>query len=369
MAKDPDNLAASFDTENTGGFLTGFLADEEQLDRRSLWRLGSWGVASVGAVVVAVLANQTSIGFKRDQLAAADLTRQSQQLQSVAKAAQSETRRLASAVDTLNDDRDRLYSRVAVLEQGLESVTGAIAKQNPAPGTPPAANNTPPPVVAPVATTPVASNEKPSATPTVADPTPAVSSTATIPSPKPSTPDVSAAGKTGEPAATAGDIGTPPATDAVASTEPIEDTDPEVAEGARMVVQRTEFGADVGGANSLEGLRSLWRGLLKSNKSLAALRPIIVVKEGSNRPGMQLRLVVGPVTDAAATAKICAALIESKRPCETTVFDGQRLTLKPEEIAPPIKPAARKRGVAKGAAVEAPSKPETSTFSALFGRH
>ena len=31
----------------------GFLAEEDDFDRRALWRLGSWGVASVGAVVVA----------------------------------------------------------------------------------------------------------------------------------------------------------------------------------------------------------------------------------------------------------------------------------------------------------------------------
>ena len=52
MAKDSDHLAGSFDTENTGGFLTGLLAEEDNFDRRTLWRLGSWGTAAVGAVVV-----------------------------------------------------------------------------------------------------------------------------------------------------------------------------------------------------------------------------------------------------------------------------------------------------------------------------
>src|ERR1700687_3845797 len=130
MAMDPDHLAGAFETENTGGVLTGFLAEEDQFDRRALWRLGSWGAASVGAVIVAVLANQSSIGSRRDQVAAADLGRQSQQIQSVARESQNEARRLASAIDTLNADRDRLYSRVTVLEQGLDSVTGAIARQN-----------------------------------------------------------------------------------------------------------------------------------------------------------------------------------------------------------------------------------------------
>jgi hypothetical protein len=96
-----------------------------------------------------------------------------------------------------------------------------------------------------------------------------------------------------------------------------------------IAVQRTEFGVDLGGANSVDGLRALWRGLLKyrANKALTELRPIIVVKERSNGLGMQLRLVAGPLNDAAAAAKLCATLTENDRSCETTVFDGQRLAV------------------------------------------
>ena len=121
-----DHLAGGFDTDNTGGVLSGLLAEEDELDRRALWRIGSWGVGAVAAVVVAVMANQSSLGLKREQTAAADLTRQAQQIQMTARENQNETRRLASAVDTLNGDRDRLYARVTSLEQGLDSVTGAI---------------------------------------------------------------------------------------------------------------------------------------------------------------------------------------------------------------------------------------------------
>ena len=126
-----------FETENTGGVLSGFLAEEEHLDRRAMLRLGTWGVASVGAIIIAVLANQSSSRLRRDEVAAADLSRQAQQIQSVARESQNETRRLASAIDTLNGDRDRLYSRLTTLEQGLDSVTGAIAKQKTV-ATPPA---------------------------------------------------------------------------------------------------------------------------------------------------------------------------------------------------------------------------------------
>ena len=104
-----------------------------------------------------------------------------------------------------------------------------------------------------------------------------------------------------------------------------------------ITVRRTEFGIDLGGANSVDGLRALWRGLLKyrSNKALADLRPIIVVKERTSGLGMQLRLVAGPLSDAAAAAKLCATLTENDRSCQTTVFDGQRLAMKSDDNGAP----------------------------------
>jgi hypothetical protein len=113
----------------------------------------------------------------------------------------------------------------------------------------------------------------------------------------------------------------------------------------------------------VNGLRALWRGLLKSrsNAPLAALRPIIVIKESTNGLGMQLRLVAGPLNDAGAAAKVCAVLTENNRPCETTIFDGQRLSVKADD-PPPIatKPPPRRRSIAKRPAVveEVSKKPD-----------
>jgi hypothetical protein len=384
MAKNTDQLAGGFETENTGGFL----ADEDELDRGALWRLGSWAVATVGAVILAVLANQSSIGWRRDQVAAADLARQAQQLQSVARDSHSEAKRLASAIDTLNGDRDRLFSRVTVLEQGLDSVTGTVARQSTAAAAQPvpawpagetaAVLASPPPVVAPVATTAAAATEKPATA--VAEPVPAtVSSVPDYPAASPPlmpaismmAPPDAAAGKLIEPEASKNPVATEPIPDVVASTAA--DAEPE-AMVPKLTVHRTEFGIDVGGANSVGGLRALWRGLLKSksNAPLAALRPIIVIKEGRGGLGMQLRLVAGPFDDAAAAAQICATLIATKRTCETAVFEGQRLSLKADEPpAPAAKPVPRKRGSARqpAAAAEEPAKkPETSPLSSIFGR-
>jgi hypothetical protein len=410
MAKDSDHLAGSFDTENTGGFLTGFLAEEDNFDRRTLWRLGSWAAASVGAVIVAVMSNHSSIGLHRDQVAGTDLARQSQQIQSVAKESQDEARRLASAIETLNGDRDRLYSRVSVLEQGLESVTGAIARQSPAAALPQVAatasagtepqsssqsssqSSTPQnpvaaPVVSPVAAaapaapaekpavdTATARNSGPAAVPSVAQGTPNSPATpAAMPlmaSKSILAPPDAAAGKLIKPETAANAVTASPMPEVVAPAASADDAerDPPWAASSKVAVQRTEFGVDVGGANSLGGLRALWRGL-KSNTALAALRPIIVVKESNTGLGMQLRLVAGPLADAAAAAKICAALLESQRPCETTVFDGQRLAMKAEGSPASIKPAPpRRRSSGKRAVVEEPpQKPETA-LSSLFTR-
>ena len=165
--------------------------------------------------------------------------------------------------------------------------------------------------------------------------------------------------------------GEPPAPEMVAS---VASKEPDVSEAAaaHAAVLRTEFAVDVGTANSIGGLRALWGGLTKSNAELAGLRPIIMVKESATGLGMQLRLAAGPLTDAGAAAKICAALIESGRTCETTVFDGQRLAMKADEQAPTLKPVPpqphRRTYSQKRSRKDDPSpRSEPSNLSRLFG--
>jgi hypothetical protein len=140
-----------------------------------------------------------------------------------------------------------------------------------------------------------------------------------------------------------------------ATTEPVTPA----AEVVATPVARTEFGVDIGSANSVDGLRAIWRGMSKS-KAMTGLRPIMTVKERSTGLGMQLRLVAGPFNDAAEAAKTCAVLATGNRPCETTVFEGQRLTVKAEPAADatpaPARPAPRKR--------TAPKPPEQHTEQA-----
>jgi len=420
MAKDPIHRAGSFEAENSAGGLAGLFADEDDFDRRSLLRLASWGVVAVSAVAVALYANQSSTGLRHEQVAVADLARQEQQIRSITKEGQNEARQLASAIDTLNGDRDRLYSRVTVLEQGLESVTGSIARQKaaaaaapPLPAVATSAPAAPPnpasPSVATVATV-TASAEKPAekpvadASPPRPNPTAPVSAEQGTPN-KPATPAAApamplmasksitappdaAAGKPTAPDPAAKAVATPtpaPAPAVVAAVLAGEKPDTAKADAApsmppKAAVQKTEFAVDVGGANSVGGLRALWRGLLKSrsNAPLAALHPIIIVKESSTGAGMQLRLGAGPLSDAAAAAKICAVMVENRRSCETTVYDGQRLAMTAEDASSATtaaqpgsaRPAGHRRSYAKRVTVEEPPPPppEPTTLSTIFGR-
>jgi hypothetical protein len=110
-------------------------------------------------------------------------------------------------------------------------------------------------------------------------------------------------------------------------------------------VPRTEFGLELGGANSLTALRALWTSMQKDHAAeLRELRPIITVREHSNGLGMQLRLVAGPIKDAADATKICAALNTRQRECQTVVFEGQRLAMREP---PRKKPARRKPAAAR----------------------
>lgn len=163
---------------------------------------------------------------------------------------------------------------------------------------------------------------------------------------------------------------------AVTAASPLETPQPAAAEtdAPKAEVLRTDFAVDLGRASSIGGLRALWRGILKSKADLAALHPIIVVKESTSGLGMQLRLAAGPLEDAAAAAKICAALLESQRACETTVFDGQRLAMAADDTQPvggakappPIRPVRRGYEPRHGKKDD-PPKPETSSLSSWFG--
>ncbi len=413
MARKTDDLADSFATEESGGWLTRLLADEDPLDSQEKWRLGSWAAASLGAVVIAIMAVQNVTDRRRDQTVAADVAQQSQMVQRLAKDTQTATSRLTAAIESLNSDRDRLFARVGSLEQGLDSVTGSIARVQAGATRPHAGSDKPadraaaaplpeipPKEPAPIAPTVAAVEAKPNvasppprklgaieppasaitpvtvavqseavplpqAKPDEAPAAPAHGSSAPTaeakkptedkavaeksqdkprhdrvrlepaPAEKPTVQNATAAMISSTPLMPSRSILAPPDPGAArlqeakaATPEPAEE--PEAAE--ETPAPRTEFGVDLGTANTVEGLRGLWPKLSKTQKALKGLQPIIMIKENGN--ATQLRLVAGPIADAAAAAKVCAALGSADRGCEASVYDGQRLPM----IAPAATP-------------------------------
>ena len=109
-----------------------------------------------------------------------------------------------------------------------------------------------------------------------------------------------------------------------------------------VAVPRTRFGVDLGTARSIDGLRALWRRVTAAHPSVFNdLRPVIGLKEHTGAAGVELRLVAGPLDDAARAAGICATVTASRQSCATTTFEGQQLAMGAEPAAAPHPPHRR----------------------------
>jgi hypothetical protein len=261
--------------------LTGTMFDktDEQIDMRGLVRLGSWGAAAVGALLLAILAVQSDTGARR--VAGAMNQRPAATQLAARQDIEGDTKRLVESVRTLSSDRDRLLARVTVLERNLEDVTGSVGRIGSAQSA--ATQSSPlPPVQLPQGPSVITSISAPQ-------------TIAAFPSNRIAS---------GHSAAR----GTAPAPDSVATA--------------------TDFGVDIGGGPTVESLRDLWISAKGTHGGIFdGLRPVISVRDG--KPGTaELRLVVGPLSNASAAAKICASLAASGWTCRPAVFDGQRLALR-----------------------------------------
>jgi hypothetical protein len=348
MAKRGKNLADNPVANDFDGVQIGLLADEDAYDRWTPWRLVSWGLGAVGAVTIAVLANQSYVHKRQDRVAAADLARQTEHIQTIARESRNDIRRLTAAIDTLNGDRDRLFARATALEQGLESVTGSIARQNVAFSS--IAASVPPLVVpdlkaaAPMATSPLSKTTAIGQSPTVPPPPSGRNepTTAATTSPPPDQPvpvsDTSASIDQAKPSATS--EAKPETADAASDVTASIRAEPPPA--VEVAVPRTRFGVDLGTARSIDGLRALWRRATAAHPSVFKdLRPVIGLKERKGTAGVELRLIAGPLDDAARAAGVCAAISASRHSCATTTFEGQQLAMGAEPAAAPHPPHRR----------------------------
>jgi hypothetical protein len=273
------------------------VAETRRFDLRALWRLTAWGGAAALALVTAVFASQTESGSQRlAAVASADSP-----LRPVAtvkipprREQEWEIARLEAQLRTLTSDRDRLAERVAGLEHNIEDITGSIKRQSAQPITPapPAAAT---PVISPPATTESKPTEKP-----------ALAAQAEVTAPPAAAAERTAAPHEAVPIA----VPLPPVRVAALPAEP--------------TASKPEFGVALATSSNLDVLHLQW-GALKANYGplLAGLRPIAAREQRG--AATYYRLVLGPLPNAAAAAKLCARLTAARAVCHAGKFTGDPL--------------------------------------------
>jgi hypothetical protein len=301
-------------------------------------------------------------------------------------ASEFEVARLNDAIRALAAERDRLAARVETLEQSVGDITASINTAKKTASAPPPPAETPkeiekkpvemartpetPPAPAPV----VAAAPPPAAAPAEAPAKPAASQTPVFsvrdlpeqagekPAEKPATSRAvrtptaiswfdrpnpvrahtqkttrTHAAKAAPPAAAPNPPPIPPARPAIAASngpatqvaQILPNAQPQQGLTDVTGATKTEFGLDLGGETSLDGLRARWAAIKgKHREALEGLQPLVRVREGS-RPGtVELHLIAGPVSNAGTAARVCAKLQASGLACQASEFDGQRLSVR-----------------------------------------
>lgn len=289
--------------------------DEDSFDMRALWRLSLWGIAASIAVGLVVAAGSTEIGSQRVTLAWAGLKAPLDGPRALPPAqiartneADNESRRLALQLRAITADRERLLARLDAVERSLEDVTGSIARQ-PQPTAPRAEVDLPIAVPAPELPQVVAPKAA------AARPETAVAGQA---------PEIGWAASVAQPPGGGEQPDWPgarPGTAAVAAA-------PAPSTAPATTVIRTEFGVDIGGGTTVSAIRTLWLSIRSSHPTLfEGLRPVVTIRDNS-RGATELRLIAGPLANAATAARLCGSLSSAGLTCQPAVFDGQRLALR-----------------------------------------
>jgi hypothetical protein len=90
-----------------------------------------------------------------------------------------------------------------------------------------------------------------------------------------------------------------------------------------------QFGVDLGGASSADGLRALWASLQEKHAPLLnGLWPVMSVRDRPKPATFDLRLVVGPLPNAEHAARLCAAFAALGVNCQPAIFNGERMALR-----------------------------------------
>jgi hypothetical protein len=233
---------------------------------RKLRSFTFWTMATGAALALAVLSGRSEVGAQR-MVAMFHGGSRTQQIAAKFDA-ETVTRQLADAVRVLASNDEQLRNRVTTVEHDLDDVTGSIRQVA-------AASET-----------------------RHAEDGPTVSATAAL---------------TASATATLDHAPSPPGFE---SAEPATPSAP----------PPTQYGVDIGSALTIQALRARWQTLRSAHPALLeGLQPIVSVKETSHGTKIELRLVVGPLTQAGAATQLCSALTMFGMFCQPAVYDGQHL--------------------------------------------
>jgi hypothetical protein len=286
-----------------------------RFDVRSLWRTTFWGCAAAIAVTVVAGTAFSDVGAERLKVAIASVLEpvQGPPQQSVAlqrtDELQKQTQQLADTVRELTADRDRLKGRLALLEQGLDDITGAIKRQASQPP------QQPPKPVAAAPAPPPAVSVPPATTASIGEPAPQPAASSPVQAATP-TPPAASAPETATPA----NVPIPPARTAAlaqpatAQDQPAEATPP----------PKRELGVDLGGAATIEALRAHWA-TIKANigPDIVGMSPSYAQRLKSSGT-LEYRLIVGPFPNTAAAIRLCTKLTPMRITCRAGMFNVQQ---------------------------------------------
>ncbi|HZQ12535.1 MAG TPA: SPOR domain-containing protein [Pseudolabrys sp.] len=272
-------------------------ARTRRFDFRALWRLTAWGGAAALAVTAAAFVSQTEAGSRRLATLVGTEPAQAVATAQVPKV-DPQVARLETQVRLLTADRDRLAERVASLEHNIDDLTGAIKRQAEQPAASPPQAAAPPPVIAAPATTEAAPPDK--------QPQQNAEAAPAAPAAEQAAPD-----------APHGAVPLPPVPPVRVAALP-------TAPAAPAVPARLEFGVALASSANIDVLHLQWTAL-KANFGplLAGLRPSVAREQRGT--STLYRLVLGPLPNAAAAAKLCARLTAARAVCHSGRFASDPL--------------------------------------------
>lgn len=257
-----------------------------------LW-LGGWGGAAAIALTALAIASQTkTAGDRLRQVFAINEPAAIAQMPPRVTQLETDVQLLTAQVRALTVERDRLAGRIALLESTIDDMTGAIKRQAAATAAALAAKTAPPAPSAPATT----------------------SAATTPPAAAAQSPTIAAAAAPKADASNVIAVPMPPTrVAAVAASEP-----PSSAN------TQNEFGLDLGGAATLDGIRQRWTTVKASfGPLLSGMYPLAAREHRAGVAGY--RLVVGPLPNSPAATGLCAHFAAARTACKSAKFDGEQI--------------------------------------------